>query len=363
MVGGTSVINLSMKTIIRHAEKIQKYLSAFLFCLVLVSIQSKVARAEQEDSGIGIYLDQDMFVPFYNEDRDYTMGIAFEFFWEKDKGLYPLDGLVRSAGKWLGMDAKDNQIVYSFMLGTVAFTPDELANPDPIYDDRPYSSLIYLSNKRVRADHKNAIAAEVLLGLLGTGLTESVQTGLHTTYRELAGTQEPVNPEGWDHQVSDGGELTFRLRLSNSRLKPAFSIPGTLDVATSWGVSLGYQTNASAAIAVRSGNIKSPFWSLPFDPVNRGNFLPSRASREWYLWSALRVHYVVYDALLQGQFRKSDVVFESNEIERLVYDGGFGLSFGFDQSTFAFSVNAKSSELKITDRRQVWGGVHYLYHF
>lgn len=334
-----------------------------LIALLSFSLSLNTANAEQEESGIGIYLDQDMLVPFYNEDRDYTMGIAVEFFWGKDKGIYPLDGLVKKAGRWLGMDNSHNEIVYSFMLGTVAFTPDDLADAAPIFDDRPYSSLIYLSNKRVRADHKNAIAAEMLLGFIGTGITDSVQTRLHTLYRDLANTNEPVNPEGWSHQISDGGELTFRLRLSNSRLKEEFSIPGTLDVATSWGVSLGYQTNANVSIAMRAGKLRSPFWSLPFDPVNRGSFVPSRARNEWYFWSAFRAHYVVYDVLLQGQFRESEVSFDADEIERLVYDGAIGLTLGYEKSTFVFSINAKTSELKISDRRQAWGGVHYLYHF
>jgi len=337
--------------------------SALILLLFFFMMPGNIVCAEQEDSGIGFYLDQDMLVPFFNEDRDYTMGLAFEFFWEKNRGLYPLDGLVRSAGKWLGMEKTDDSIVYSFMLGSVAFTPDDLSDSSPILYDRPYSSLIYLSNKRVRADHNNAIAAEMLLGILGTSLSEDVQTSLHAAYREIAGTNEPVEPKGWRHQISDGGELTFRLRLSNYRLKPELSIPGTLDVATSWGVSLGYQTNVNAALAVRGGNIKSPFWSLPFDPINRGNFIPSKARREWYVWSALRVHYVIYDALLQGQFRESSVTFDADEIERVVLDGALGLSLGFDQSTFSFSVNAKSPEFKLTDRRQVWGGVHYMYHF
>jgi len=347
-----------------HAGLIlQSYFRLLAASLLTFYLSISTAMAEQDDSGIGIYLDQDMLVPFFNEDRDYTMGIAFEFFWEKDKGLYPLDGLVRSAGNWLGMDENNNNIVYSFMLGTVAFTPDDLADSAPILNDRPYSSLIYLSNKRVIADHKSAIAAEMLLGVLGTGLTKSVQTSLHTAYRELFDTDEPVDPKGWSHQVSDGGELTFRLRLSNSLLKPDLSIPGQFDVATSWGVSLGYQTNINLGIAFRAGKIKSPFWSLPFDPVNRGNFLPAKAQREWYVWSAFRVHYVMYDALLQGQFRESSVTFESDDLEDVVYDGAVGLSLGFDQSTFAFSVNAKTSEFKLTDRKQVWGGVHYMYHF
>ncbi|MCW9015110.1 MAG: lipid A deacylase LpxR family protein [Gammaproteobacteria bacterium] len=322
-----------------------------------------VAKAEPENRGVGIYLDQDFLVPVSNEDRDYTMGFAAEFFWGKAKGLYPLDNLVAMAGKWLGIDDKDNNLVYSFMLGTVAFTPDNLSDTAAIYDDRPYASLIYLSNKRVRADYKNAVAAEVRLGVLGTRFTEYWQTRFHTTYRSLADDDEPVDPLGWSHQISDGGELTMLLRLTNSRLKQGLSSPGDYDVATTWGASLGYQTNLHVGAAFRAGSIKSPFWSLPYDPVNRGSFLPKRSKNEWYFWAAFRAHAVIYDVLLQGQFRDSDVTYAADEIERFVYDAATGLTLGFDDSQLTFSTNAKSADLKAMDRNQIWGSVNYIYHF
>lgn len=323
-----------------------------------------MAFAEKQDRGIGIYIDQDFFVPFTNEDRDYTMGLAVEFFWEKEKGLYPLDGLVKTAGQWLGIDESKNEIVYSFMLGTLAYTPDDLADTQPIYDDRPYSSLIYLSNKRVRADNKNALAAEVMLGILGSNITRNAQIKSHEIYRRIAGldsTQDPVEPKGWGHQISNGGELTMRVRVSNSRLQ--FSEPGQWDIATTVGLSLGFQTNANLTAAFRLGEIKSAFWSLPFDPVNRGNFLPSQPKKEWYFWTALRAHYIAYDALLQGQFKSSEVTYTGNEIERMVYDGAAGLTFGFNKSQLSISANTKSSDLKHISRRQVWGSINYLYYF
>jgi len=330
-------------------------------CLLIISIFAPVAHADQTDRGVGIYLDQDMFVPRTNEDRDYTMGMAFEFFWSEKKGLYLFDNLVRQTGKLLGMSDSDNNLVYSVMLGTLAYTPDDLSDPQPIFDDRPYASLIFLSNKRVRADDKNAVGAEVMLGIIGTDFSKNAQTKLHSIYREIAGTDEPVEPQGWDHQISDGGELTMRLRLSNSRLQ--FSDPGVWDLSTTLGLSLGFQTNASVGLAFRVGDIKSQFWSLPFDPITRGNFLPSRSTNEWYFWSAFRTHLIAYDVLLQGQFKDSKVTFSSDEIERLVYDGAIGLTFGFDKSQLSFSVNGKTSDLKIINRNQFWGGINYVIHF
>ncbi len=345
---------------------------AFIFCLFILNAfhfslyAEEVEKKKEHNSGIGFYIDQDMFVPFSNEDRDYTMGFAVEFFWAKEKGLYPLDGLVKTAGEWLGIEKSDEDIVYSFMLGTLAYTPDDLSDSQPIYNDRPYSSLIYLSNKRVLTDGKNALAAEVLLGLIGSKLPGEFQAGFHSMYREafdLEPTDDPVEPKGWRHQISDGGELTLRLRLTNSRVQEKLSIPKKLDVTTTMGLSLGFQTNANLGFAIRAGKLRSPFWSLPYDPVNRGNFVPSKAEDEWYFWTAFNARFVAYDALLQGQFRHSEVTFNYDEIEHVVYDGGIGLTLGFDESQLTISANMKSADLKILPRKQIWGGINYMYYF
>ncbi len=185
-------------------------------------------------------------------------------------------------------------------------------------------------------------------------------------YREafnLGPTEDPVDPKGWRNQISDGGELTLRLRLTNSRLQSKLSYPGRFDLATTMGLSLGLQTNANLGISIRAGKLRSDYWSLPYDPVNRGNFLPSKARDEWYFWSAINARFVAYDALLQGQFRHSNVKFSYDEIEHVVYDGGMGLTLGFEKSQLTLSANFKSSDLKLTSRRQVWGSINYLYYF
>lgn len=332
-------------------------------CLCILLCTMWRASAEEQDRGLGIYMDQDLLVPLLNEDRDYTMGLAFEFFWEKEKGLYLLDSLVEKAGRWLGIGKDENNIVYSFMLGTVAFTPDDLSDPSPILNDRPYASLVYLSNKRVRADRKTALAAEVMVGMIGTDIARDFQTQFHEWYRSLANSDEPVEPQGWDHQISDGGELTMRLRLTNAHLQTGLSKTGVYDVSTAYGLSLGYQTNASISVAARAGKIASPFWSIPHDPVNRGNFIPSRAKEEWYFWTAFRLHVIAYDALLQGQFRDSDVTYSYDDIEPLVYDGAIGFTWCFEKSQLTISVNGKSPDLTFVSRHQVWGSIDYIHHF
>ncbi len=328
----------------------------------LLFFSAAVLAAPQRDRGVGMYFDQDLFVPFLNQDRDYTMGLALEFFWDKQDGIYPLDGMVGRVGRWMGLGNADDNIVTSFIVGTVNYTPDDLAVSTPILDDRPYASLLYLGNKRVRASKSSAVAAEALIGVLGTDVAKESQELLHGWYREIANTDEPVDPKGWGNQISDGGELTMRLRFSNSRLRA--ESPGTWDLATTWALSLGYQTNASFGISGRYGRISSAFWSIPFDPVNRGSFLPSLSDDEVYVWAAYRARLVGYDALLQGQFRDSEFEFDGDEIERLLHEGAIGVTAALGQAQMTFSINAKSAEFKQSKQREhLWGSLNLIYHF
>lgn len=330
----------------------------------LVTAPSMAQIAPPDKWGAGVYIDQDLVVPISNEDRDYTMGIAAEFFWQDKKtGLYPLDGYVKRLGQWLGLHDKQDEIVRSFMLGSITYTPDDLANPDPIFDDRPYASLLYLSNKRVRANRNNAVGIEFQLGLLGTPVSGNIQASLHGLWRDATGDTTPVDPMGWDHQISEGGEPTLRIRVSNSQL--LLEDRGNWDIAGSGGLTLGYQTNINLGLSARLGKIASPSWTLPFDPINRGNFLPSLAGNEWYGWAVYRLRLVGYDALLQGQFRDSDVTFTWDEIEHVLHEVGMGFTFRVKPLQFTLAVNGKSPELKAgPDRRNhFWGGMYLLYRY
>jgi hypothetical protein len=336
--------------------------ATILLLIGLLLACPSILAAPQRDRGVGVYFDQDLFVPYVNEDRDYTMGLAVEFFWDKDDGIYPLDGLAGRVGRWMGMGGADDSVVTSFIVGTVNFTPDNLSNPAPIMNDRPYASLIYLGNKRVRASKTSAVAAEALVGVLGTDVAREVQLKLHGWWRSATDNNVPVDPQGWNNQISDGGELTARLRFSNSRLRAESA--GLWDVATTWAVSLGYQTNVSLGVSGRLGRIGSAFWSIPFDPVNRGSFLPSLSENEWYVWAAYRARLVAYDALLQGQFRHSAVTISADQIERLLHEGAVGVTAAFGPAQMTFSVNAKSAEFKQSSRREhFWGSLNLIYHF
>lgn len=352
-------------------------------CIVLIVGLCAQSEEKKRDSKFALYTDQDFFVPFTNEDRDYTMGFAFEWFYEEksdfllkihdflDKRIRPDARLHESLQKLYELGKHDP--ITSYMVGQTVFTPVDIGNKIPIYTDRPYASLLYFSHKRLYHDEKNTIiGSEFQLGILGLNIAREVQKWFHRELRHGVDDGRP-DPEGWQYQISNGGEPTLKYKFSYGSL--IYENPDrdnnlfTYDLALYGDFNLGYQTNMGAGFSIRFGHIGSPFWTVPFDPINRGTFVPTVEKGEWYLWGALGARVIGYDVLLQGQFKESKVRFTANEIERLVYSTGVGVSVGFDPewiflpSSMKFpqvnlSVNTKSSELKIPERRtHVWGGI------
>ncbi len=336
----------------------------FLPLTLLVLVLTTNLDAATYTKGVGVYFDQDMFTPLLNEDRDYTMGFAVEIF--KDKGTNIFDGVLCDIAKHLDLHCTNNKSARSYIFGSVNYTPDNIGSVDSVQDDRPYASLLYFSSKRVIASKNSAVGIELQAGFLGLKVGEEIQEYFHEAWRGVTGKNEPVDPRGWRHQISDGGEPTFRFRFNNlNLLKNRHQSSDGWDSAWMWDTSVGYQINASAGLMARVGKIRSDIWTVPYDPINRGNFLPATKGNEWYFWIAGRTRLVGYDALLQGQFRNSDVTFNSSDIERLVLEGAFGLTGGYGPLQVTLAINGKSAEVKsgAADRNHYWGGLYVMYRY
>lgn len=336
-----------------------------LLVAVLAAVVWPGSQAFADDRGIGLYVDQDFFLPGRNEDRDYTMGLAVEVYREEKQGEVPfLDWALNHLDGWLKPEdaGGDARLHRSLQFGATTFTPDDIGNPNPLFDDRPYASVIYLSVKRVEANEKFSVGTDLQLGVLGLNLANQVQTAIHQNNRAVTGNDEPVDPKGWGNQISDGGEPTVRYRFNMA--KRIADQPGRWDLAAEGGFSVGYQTNASVGLSGRLGIIDSNFWTLPYDPINRGSGIPSTGGNEIYLWSAYRARVIGYDAMLQGQFRNSDVTVSSSAIKRLVHEAGVGLTMAWERLALTLALNAKSGEMEgPADRTHVWGGVYANFRF
>jgi len=296
-------------------------------------------------------LDDD-FLALTQHDRDYTAGVSFTLadYGDADHALpltRPLewaDGLMRFSK--LRADAASETHALDF--GLRLFTPSNLEAETALPDDRPYATLAYVANSKlaVNADQRTAFQSTLTLGLLGLPIVGAAHRSLHV----LIGS--PL-PNGYSHQISNGGEPTFRYAVARRSLLSSGAL-GERPYALHYGVggSIGYLSELNAELVFRSGPMRVPWWSAP--PMSSGYETqpailakPGAASAHGLVFEAgiqSRLH--LYNAYLQGQFRHSDVSFASCELERVLLAGWIGVAFQLKSGLeLSYTIRRQSAEI------------------
>jgi len=190
----------------------------------------------------------------------------------------------------------------------------------------------------------------VRVGLLGTDVAETVQDAFHS----VGGSDEA---QGWDNQLSDGGEPTLQYRVSRQQILDAGQTGGGMNYDWRYDLSgaLGYVTDVSLGTSLRWGRLSSRWWA--FDPAYgeyvdlSGPIEGSADPNEWFVWVGTKVRLRAYNALLEGQFRDSEVTFNRSELRVLIGEVGAGVTADLFDTDFtgSFELRARSREIKDAD--------------
>ena len=320
---------------------------------------------EEARSSWALFIDNDLFA-LSGRDRDYTGGLSFTLAgttaathaFSVDSGLGQLNRLFSIAP-----DSRD--IRHSFKVGLTAFTPEQTELSTPQLDDRPYASLIYIANSRQYLNHRErrSVITTLTVGALGLKIGSALQNGIHS----IVGSDKA---QGWDNQISDGGELTFRYSVAHQKTAWARYRGGMNNIEIKRAVrgSVGYLTGATAGISARWGRINSPWWS--FNPQlsdyaeksapQAATVNGKQHASEFYFWAGSNLHLRAYNAFLQGQLRDSAITYSSGELEHLLLESWLGVTKVFGSGyRVSYLIRNQTSELKQGngDRAITWGGL------
>jgi hypothetical protein len=317
------------------------------------SIDMDLRIDEPRERSWTVHMDNDLFA-FADRDRDYTAGFAFSLGGQQ-AATHPLS--LAHALEWV--DSKTNFDALStharteghaLELGLLLFTPQDLSSPDALFDDRPYASLAYVSSSKLTNDVSRQVAyqSSLTLGFLGLPLAEHLHRGVH----EVFGSEKPM---GYTHQVSAGGEPTFRYTVSRQRLLASGSYderPYSLRLGT--GASIGYVTEANAELAFRWGRTSLPWWSSAPASSEYAGQPPIRAPRtagtgrvEVLFDAGAKVRARLYNSFLQGQFRHSDVVYSSSQLDHVLFEAWLGVTTVLkNRLSISYTVRHQTEELE-----------------
>ncbi len=318
---------------------------------------------EPYDTGWAVYLDNDLF-SFRHQDQDYTGGLSLTVAGRRAKEYsLSLDPALIQLDTWThfeGQHQKANRHLHSMELGFTVFTPKNIDDAEAQTGDRPYATLLFLSNTResINMDKDTAWLSTFTLGVMGLPIVDKVQSQIH----QVLGSNAPV---GWNRQISDGGELTAKYSVARQQLFYFNYLSASkIELSSTIQASLGYITETSLGIAARMGQFETPWYSFRPQVNNYSEKaaslagLPERAD-EFYAWGGINLHLRGYNAFLQGQFKNSEQTFSSSELRPILLDAWLGVTRQFASGwRISYLLRGQSSEVKHgqADRSVIWGG-------
>ncbi len=320
--------------------------------------------AANSNSNWSFAFDNDILVPG-SRDQDYTYGLNLTFAGQKTEDQWaslhtPLGWLDKRLGlaSLIGNQANTSKIEY----GLFGFTPEDITLSEPAPGDRPYASLVYVSSSKERFDIARQVSwiSTLTLGIMGLDIVGDIQDTLHANINN-------DRPQGWDNQISDGGEPTARYTVARQNLITRSD--SGLEIKSTLQGSVGYITEASWSLSLRAGRINSPWISYNPELTSYGEkSISSDLGRvsEHYFSMGLSLKARAYNSFLQGQFKNSTVSYNSDELNHGIMEAWAGYSAALAKGySFSYQVRGHSSELKqgVGDRNVVWGSLQIHKHF
>jgi len=320
------------------------------------------------DRGFIVQMDNDLFSGAHR-DKDYSWGFAVTFASPTARLLMtPVDrvrGSLESlfsrgsgdSGAWLSQSG-------AAQVGLLAFTPRTLKSREALPNDRPFASLLYVSSGHMRVldEGDRARYTNFTVGALGLGAAPE----LHRQIHKVVGDEVPY---GWNHQISDGGEPTARYVQAEQWLLGGGRAvsPDMPEMKLTLAGSAGYMTESSVAFSGRWGRIQTPWWSFnpeltdytaaPIAPVST---FGGHGVSELYFFAGGRLKARAYNALLQGQFRSSDVRVAGSDLAHTQAEGWLGVASTISDLRFIYTLRYTSREMTTEPgaRGLIWAGIN-----
>ncbi|WP_086933035.1 lipid A deacylase LpxR family protein [Agarilytica rhodophyticola] len=355
-------INLSKRTLLSTLFSLSLLVSSQSWAKIEESDVSKphsksIVNSHGAKQGWAVAFDNDVLVPG-SRDQDYTYGVNVTLAGDKTKDHW---ASLHQPLSWL--DSKfqikhdDNALAsHKIEYGLFGFTPEDIGQAAPAFDDRPYASLIYVSSttEHYNPQSETSWSSTLTVGALGLGIVGELQESVH----DLTSGDQPL---GWNNQISDGGELTARYSIARQQL--LLKTSSGAELKNTLQASVGYITEVSWSLGGRIGKIHTPWVSFNPELISYGEKSAPTSSThvyEHYLWGGVAIKGRAYNAFLQGQFRDSAVEYDTGEVNHAILEGWLGYTLALTNGyRFTYSLRAHTSEIKDGrgDRNVIWGGL------
>lgn len=306
--------------------------------------------------GVWTFLIENDNFAFSRDDGNYTNGIVLSWTSGEVERREPrsLSNRLVSLASFLPFMADARYRHHAgFSLGQLIFTPEDIKDPDPPPDARPYAGILFLDTTVYARGEHSLHAYTLRLGVTGEiSEAEEVQKQLHDWF-------QTNKPRGWSTQI--GNEPLLNLGYEyHRRLTPPGSTPSHFfDVTPHVGGTVGNaMIAASAGASFRLGPDLPDSYGPPSPRTGyQGHDVHAGApgGRGWYyLFGGLEGWAVGRDLTLDGNTWKKS---RSTDREDLVGSATIGFSVGVGRLLFTAGFSFYSDAYREQDVRQGVGAL------
>jgi hypothetical protein len=277
-------------------------------------------------------------ITYANTDRYFTNGIKIDL---------QAAWLNNSALQKIMLPYRHNAFITTHLsLVTDMYTPIDTRVVPKLEKDRPYASYLYFGFKREISDpvRKIKLSSKLDLGYLGPYSPGAyMQKIVHKTF--------PTNdiPVGWETQIKTDVILNYSIQAQKAIVKKKNFIllaGGEIQAGTLY-------SNAGFGLQLQAGKAE------PFFGISENE---NRTNTEYYFFCKSNIHFVAYNALLQGGIVNSDNIFtlKGSEIQRVVGEAEAGLHVRYKNMGIELAQHYLSPEYK-GGQFHKWGRISLLF--
>ncbi|NOT93601.1 lipid A deacylase LpxR family protein [Ferruginibacter sp.] len=289
---------------------------------------SSTFRNINRNSYFRFHYDNDYFT---KTDEYYTQGITFEYVHPSIKKI-PLAKLL--------LKPFTTTPQYGLTFNLFGYTPTSIASDSILYGDRPFNANISFKTFLIQVDEvrKQQVSTALSIGVMGkAALGYDFQYNIHRWLKN------PL-PHGWQHQIKNDIILNYQINYE----KQLFAA----------GNHFLLNTTAEARAGTLNDKLSGGF-NFMAGRFNK-RFMPviKKAKAEYYLYGQSRVHFIGYDATMQGGLfnRKSPYTIAANDITRVTFQADAGVIVNFKKLYLSYTQSLLTKEFR-TGKYHRWGGI------
>jgi hypothetical protein len=292
-------------------------------------------------------VEEDFFAGPLNRDANYTGGFFLSIpcilARENSNFVFP------SPMKKIAPDIYNKlmNVSTSFQLGSVGFTPEDIGSTNVIFDDRPYSSSLFIGYNQLYKSSRYENLFEYRLDYFGLRVIDKLQKAIHLAMDTTDG--RPV-PMGWDYQIADFKHTNvLGAIMPNIRFTHARFISGTETSCfrgyLKAGASVGTQTYGHALAGFRLGNSHNGLFSYGNVPLAKSTYEES-SNKDLYLTFEASVNAWAYNGFLQGIRPEGNDShrFEASDIKRYTTLLELGIHRTYKNTYLNYKLSRRSAE-------------------